>query len=625
MLQQGPHSEPVFEDDVAAELSLSPARQRAPFVALDGSETVRHENALAVERIDGGYRVALAVVNPGGLPLFSELFQRTFGSRAEWEQLRQAGYVGSSGTPAQLGYADQKPTPSLVASIELSGPELSVSSCRLVLDPHVQVAQRSFGDLARLMPPHVPNSEVDLSLVAAAQLGLALYTQRRQRGDVVFADVKHGLLLQPDGSWELFKPEDLLGRIVTQEITCKVLEGVALLAASHNIPLIYQGCSEAEPALSRQLGEHLRDGLIKSRQDIDRYLVDSSAHRIRLLHRREYSATPIPHAGLHLSAYLRMSAPLREFVDCVNLQQLIRFTQGEPLVYAKEGIEGFISEITQRQRDRVRRKGDSKYSPLVEDGLNVLRQDGEMSSQGLRSFVADCRDAGKLPGELIEYLMYRMGTNPIEVSPLLSSLIFSRFIGSSRELRGAAQWIVYNRPDLIEGLIEGAISSGSLSMQVAKTSRLPQGGVAESLWCIDGRIYASQRFVAKPRRFDADLEVIRVQRVQFAKLCGAKYGWESPNVGRSELFPNIRKLQFELHRRAERCELGLYAHHIHGGPTEYVLTVSSDLRVSEATRYQAVYRGDNWFAGVEEAAARILRRVNSESGSSETGAEIAPS
>jgi hypothetical protein len=617
MLVKGPHSVSVGEEEVAAGLSLSPVRPRAPFVALDGSETLRHENALAVERIEGGYRVALAVVNPGGLQLFSELFERTFGSRAEWEELRQARYVGSSETKARLGYTDQKPTPSLVASIELSGPELGVSSCRLVLDQHVQVVQRSFDDLPSLMPPHIPDSEVDVCLVAAAHLGLALYTQRRQRGDVVFADVKHGLLLQPDGSWELLKPEELLGRIVTQEITCKVLEGVALLTASHNIPLIYQGCSETEPALSRQLGEHLRDGRIKSRQDIDQYLVDSTAHRVRLLHRREYSPTPIPHAGLHLSAYLRMSAPLREFVDCINLQQLIRFTQGEPPVYGGDEIEGFITEITQHQRERVRRKGDRKYSPLVEDGLKILRQDGEMPQQDLRSFVADCRDAGKLPRELIEYLMYRMEANPSEVSPLLSSLIFSRFIGSSRELRSAAQWIVYNRPDLIEGLIAAAIASGSLSMQVAKTSRLPQGGTAESLWCIDGRIYASQRFVGKPRRFDPDLELLRVQRVQFAKICGAKYGWESNNIGRSELFPNLRKLQFELHRRAECRELGLSVRHIQGAPKEYVLTVSSDLRESQETRYQAAHGGDDWFVAVEAAAVHILRQINSDSGPSD--------
>jgi hypothetical protein len=613
MLQEGLQSQTPGEDRGVGDLSLKRVLPLAPFVALDGSETVRHENALSVQRTQDSYRVGLAVVDPGGLPLFSELFLRKFGSRAEWEDLRQASYVNPVDIRPHLGFTDQQPTPSLVAVIDLSGPDLTVSSCRLILDPGVQVAQRTFGELPPLMPPHVPDSEVDQSLVSAAQLGLALYTQRRQRGDVVFADVKHGLLLQPDGSWELFNPDDLLGRIVTQEITCKVLEGVALMAASHNIPLIYQGCIEAEPALSRLLGEKLRDGLIKSRHDIDQYLVDANAHRIRLLHRREYAATPIPHAGLHLSAYMRMSAPLREFVDCVNLQQLIRFTQGEPPLYESAEIEEFIAETAQRQRERVRRKGDRKYSPLVEEGIKILRQDGEMSPTLLRSFVADCRDAGKLPRELIEYLMYGMETNPAGTSPVLSSLIFSRFIGSSRELRGAAQWIVLNRPDLIEGLVACAIASGSLSTQVARTSRGAHGGVAESIWCVDGRIYASQLFVARPRLFDADLELTRVQRIQFAKLCGAKYGWETRNTGRSDLFPQIRRLEFELTRRGERCELGLHAHRIPGGVTEYVLSVSSDLRVAEATLYQGVYRGDDWLVAVEAAAAQIVARLAEDS------------
>jgi hypothetical protein len=613
MLQEELHSQAPDDDRSAGDLSLVRGQLLAPFVALDGSETVRHENALAVERTESGYRVGLAVVNPGALPVFSDIFLSKCGSRAEWEALRKASYVRPLDSRAKLGYSDEQPTPSLVAIIDLSGPDLTVSSCRLALDPGVQVAQRSFGELPPLMPPHVPDSAVDVSLVAAAQLGLALYAQRRQRGDVVFADVKQGLLLQPDGSWELHKPDDFLGRIVTQEITCKVLEGVALLAASHNIPLIYQGCSKAAPALSQLLGEKLRDGLIKSRHDIDQHLVDANAHRIRLLHRREYSPNPIPHAGLHLSAYLRMSAPLREFVDCVNLQQLIRFTQGEPPLYEGGEIEQFIAETAQRQRERVRRKGDRKYSPLVDDGLKILREDGEMSPTRLRSFVADCRDAGNLPSELIEYLMHGMETDPAATSPVLASLIFSRFIGSSRDLRGAAQWIVLNRPDLIEGLIACAMENGSLSTHIAKTTRITQGGVAESLWCVDGRLYPSQLFVARPRRFDADLELTRVQRIQFAKLCGAKYGWESPNKGRSELFPQIRGLEFELNRRGERYELGVHAHRIQGGLTEYVLTVSSDLRMPEAIRYQGVHRSDDWFVAVEAAAGQIVARLAQDS------------
>lgn len=612
MLQEGLHSQAPDEDTSTGELSLSRARPLVPFVALDGTETVRHENALAVERTESGYRVGLSVVNPEGLPLFSDLFLRKFGSRAEWEELRQASYVNPIDTRAQQGYTDQRPAPSLVALIDLSGPDLTVSSCRLVLDPGVQVAQRSFGELPPLMPPHVPASAVDLSLVTAAQLGLALYAQRRQRGDVVFADVKQGLLLQPDGSWELHRHEDILGRIVTQEITCKVLEGVALLAASHNIPLIYQGCIEAEPDLSRLLGEKLRGGLIKSRHDIDQHLVDANANRVRLLHRREYSPTPISHAGLHLSAYLRMSAPLREFVDCVNLQQLIRFTQGEPPLYERGEIEGFIAETAQRQRERVRRKGDRKYSPLVEDGLRTLRHDGEMSPTRLRSFVADCRDAGKLPRELIEYLMYGMEADPAAMSPVLSSLIFSRFMGSSQELRAAAQWVVLHRPDLIEGLIACARESGSLSTHVAKTTRTSQGGLAESVWCVDGRLYASQIFVPRPRWFEADIELTRVQRIQFAKLCGAKYGWETPNTGRSELLPQLRRLEFELNRRREPYELGLHAHRIPGGLTEYVLTVSSSLRLPKANRYQAVHRGHDWLVAVEAAAGQIVARLSQE-------------
>ena len=612
MLQERDHSERRSEHLISGELALSPQRPAASFVALDGSETVRHENALSVERTEGGYRVALAVVNPVALPVFSELFLRKFSSHAEWEEMRQTTYSASSETRAHLGYADQQPTPSLVASIELSGPELSVSSCRLVLEPRVQAAQRSFGELPSLMPPHVPGSEVDQSLVTTAQLGIALYTQRRQRGDVVFADVKHGLLLQPDGSWELFKPEDVLGRIATQEITCKVLEGVALLASSHNIPLMYQGCAEAQPALSRLLGEQLKTGLMKTRHDIDQYLVDQTAQRARLLHRREYSATPIPHAGLQLSAYLRMSAPLREFVDCVNLQQIIRFTQGEPPLYEHAEIEGFIAETAQLQQQRVRRKGDRKYTPLVDDGLKILKQDRGMSSTQLRSFVADCRDAGKLPRELIKYIMDGMETNAALIMPVLSGLIFSRFIGSSRDLRSAAQWIVQNRPEFIEELIACGIANGSLSRQVTQACGVSHGSVAESMWCVDGRIYNSQLLVANPRRFDADLELTRVQRIQFAKLCGAKYGWESRNTGLSELFPLIRRLEFELTHRGERYELGLHAHGIPGGLTEYVLTVSSDLRVPEASRYQGVHRGDDWFVAVEAAAAQIVAQLTPE-------------
>ncbi len=609
MTNNGPHSAPVEKNARSEALAVPRMLNNAPFVALDGSETVRHENALAVERTERGYRVDLAVVDPGAIPLFSELFQSKFSSREAWDELRRASYGGSSDARSHLGFIDQQPTPSLVASIELSGPELAVSSCRLSLTHDVQVSQRCFGDLPPLMPPKVPESNVDVSLVAAAQLGLALYTQRRQRGDVVFADVKHGLLLQPDGSWELFNPHDLLGRITTQEITCKVLEGVAMLASSHNIPLIYQGCSEAEPTLSRRLGEQLRAGVIKSRDDVDRHLVDIHAHRTRLLNRREYSSTPIPHAGLHLSAYLRMSAPLREFVDCVNLQQLVRFSLGEPPHYGEDEIKGLIAETSQRQHERIRRKGDQKYSSLVHEGVSVLRQHGSMSPTELRSFVTDCRDGGKLPGELLEYLLRRMESDPTPVAPILSSLLFSRFIGDSRELRRAAQWIVANRPELIEQLIQHAIEGDSLSMQVSSAIRVEQGGLAESVWCVDGRVYTSQRFVEGPRPFDDALELVRVQRIQFAKLCGTRYGWESPHTGNSELFPNISRLLFELHLRGTPRALGYHVQKSTGEGLDCTLSVSANLRLPEATLYQAKKKDVSWLRAIEGAALEILDQL----------------
>ena len=620
------HSIPCGKD-TPSDLSLGPRTEApAPFVALDGAETVRHENALSVERTDRGYRVALAVVDPRSLPLFSELFCHKFASRAEWQELRKGIRTASDHTQPQTGYTSLAPTPSFVVAVELSGPDLSVSSCRLSLDPQVQVEKRVFSALTPLMPPHVPDSEIDTSLVATGQLGLALYAQRRERGDVVFADVRHGLLLQPDGSWELFSPAELLGRIATQEITCKVLEGLAKLASSHNIPLMYQGCSEAEPELSRLLGQQLKAGMIKTRADVDRHLVDERAHRTRLLRRREYSATPIPHAGLHLTAYLRMSAPLREFVDCVNLQQLFRFIQGEPPLYSHDEITAFITETSHYQRDRVRHKGDQKYSSLVENGLASLQHDREMSPVELCSFVADCRDGGRLPRALVEYLMHGLTTDVQIVTPILCGLLFSRFVGVSRELKEAAQWIVMNRPDLIDILVQCAIQTETLSMHRCGTTNTDNGGLAESMWCIDGHVYASQRFVPAPQRFVPDLEMVRVQRIQFAKLCGTRYGRESSYTGPSHIFPEFCNLEAELHRRGERLLVGLRDNRLQEGEKEYVLSLSADRRSQEVPRYQATHRGVDWLSAVESAAAQIVVQLHSDSAPSNgQGSEKDPS
>jgi hypothetical protein len=476
------------------------------------------------------------------------------------------------------------------------------------------VAQRQTGE-----------SDLDVAMYSIAQLGVALYQSRRQRGDVVFADVTQGLLLQPDGSWELYEPVEVLGRIAIQEITNKVLEGVARLAASHNVPLIYQGCAEANPEVRRLLSEELKVGRKKLREDIDQYLLDANNCRIRLLHRREYSSTPIPHAGLHLGAYSRVSAPLREFVDCINLQQLVRFAQGESPLYDPVEIEGFISQASSRDSQRLRRKGITKYSPLIDGALKEISQAGNVSLPMLRSLIADCRDAGRLPRQVVEYIIGRIDSEPEQFLPILSSLIFSNCIGISADLRSAGKWLLKNRASFVDELIQLAIVSGSLSMQASRVSKIRPGGLAESVWCVDGQLFISQRFHRGLRGEMDPAELTHVHRIQFAKLCGGSYPGQGKNVGKSKLVPHLRRLEFELMKlepikrdekrdpmkpeERERLFFCLQSQRLRGGQIEHVLSLTPARSDPSKVLYQHVVRNKGWLEAAELSASEILKNL----------------
>lgn len=589
----------------------APILSNTPFVALDGEMTVRHENALAVERISGGYRVSLAVVDPSAAGLFSDLESGKVASRADWDRILWDQHTKRVSGASSSGYVDGQPTPSLVITVKLLGPDLQVDSCRVSRESDVRVSLRPYRVMTSVAQKQVGESDLDAAMVAIAQLGVALYQVRRQRGDVVFADVKQGLLLQPDGSWELYEPEEMLGRIAIQEITSRVVEGIAKLAASHNVPLIYQGCAEANPEVRRRLGEELKAGRPKTREDIDQYLLDTNSYRLRLLHRREYSATPIPHAGLHLDAYARVSAPLREFVDCINLQQLIRFAQGEPPLYEPFEIEAFIAQASQRDSRRIRRKGSDKYSPLIKGAIAEMSQGGSISLPMLRSLIADCRDAGRLPGEVVEYLVSRIESQRDELVPILSSIIFSDFIGISGDLRSAGKKLLKTRVGIVDELIQLGIDSGSLSMQASRVSNIPQGGLAESVWCVDGRLIIAQRFKRGLWREMDPAELTHVHRIQFAKLCGGSYPGQGKNVGKSELVPHLRRLEFELMKRdePERLFLGLHAQRFKSGETEHVFSVTYDLKDPSAVLCQNVVRNKGWLEAAESSAVEILKQL----------------
>jgi len=611
MLQFDQDSEHVREVNDSPCQAAGPVLRQAPFIALDGDKTVRHENALAVDRISGGYRVSLAVVDPNVAPLVSELASGKLSSRSEWEDLlKKQAAKRTEGSPSH-GYVDGQPAPSLVITVEMLEPNLEVTSCRLTRASDVRVTLCSYQSMSSVEHASSSSSSLAAALVTTARLGLALYKERRQQGDLVFADSKQGFLLNPDGSWEQYAPPEMLGRVAVQEITCKVLEGVAKLAAAHNVPLIYQGCAEANPELRRALVEELNTGRLKTREDIDQILIDSSGRRTRLIHRREYSPIPIRHEGLHLDAYARVSAPLREFVDCVNLQQLLCFAEGSAPLYGAEEINAFIAQVSQRQHVRLRHKGSAKYAPFIAGALETLTREGSLSPAMLQSLIADCRDAGRLPAKVVEYLMERIESKTEEVLPRLANRMFSDFIGLSADLRSAGKWLIKKHPDLVDQVIQLGISSGSLPMQESRVTTVPAGGLVESVWCVDGHVIFSQRFLRGFRGEIQPAELAHVQRIQFAKLCRSYYSGQARNVGKSELAPNLRRLEFELRQRgmSERVMFDLHARRLKGSISEYVFSVTPDAKDTTAVLYQHASRAHGWLEAVESSASEILKGI----------------
>jgi hypothetical protein len=301
-----------------------------------------------------------------------------------------------------------------------------------------------------------------------------------------------------------------------------------------------------------------------------------------------------------------MSAPLREFTDYVNIQQLLRFAQGELPLYTQPEIEAVILEVSQRHRDRLGNKGEQKCSPLVEEGVVALREHAQLSPTELRSLVADCRDAGRLPGELIQYLKLRIDSNKDVVLPLLASLIFSRFIGISSDLRTLAQWIVKHQPELIDDLTQIGISTGCLSMHASTITEEDASTVAASIWCVDGKLLSSQRYLPTSRGFARDVELARVQRIQFAKLCGTRYKGESISSRDSTLFPSLQRLESFLNQRGDPWRLTFTRQRWCGVTTEHVLSLMPNQRGSQVIHAEHMPGEGSWLVALERGATAML-------------------
>jgi len=138
-------------------------------------------------------------------------------------------------------------------------------------------------------------------------------------------------------------------RMLVSELMVLVGDVVARFGVRENIPLPFRG--QGEPRLmSDDEWDGIPEGIC---QDMAmRSCMTSSTS----------GATPRPHSGLGLSAYVQFTSPIRRYADVLAHHQIKAYLRGEPLPFDEQSMENVIEDVSTTVGGAIRSQREtSKY------------------------------------------------------------------------------------------------------------------------------------------------------------------------------------------------------------------------------------------------------------------------
>ncbi len=313
---------------------------------IDDAETRDRDDALSVERVEGGYRVGVHIADAGALVPIDGAMNAEADRRMATLYLPERsipmlppGFVHGVGSldPDQVRRAV-----SLLVWIDKSGeiknyeikPSLIRSRAAIsYLEADTAIADESDGRHSALR--------------SLSDLARALLARREQAGAI---NVNREEMIVRVNS-----PSDITVRVVKRSTPARDLVSEMMVLCNslmadyckiHDIPASYR--SQSAPDVS-DLDVFDEDGALRQLTRLQRYLL------MRRFTPAMISVTPTPHAGLGVDAYIQATSPLRRYPDLVMQRQISHFLAvGEP-VYSVDDISSVAkrAEVQMRELSRV--------------------------------------------------------------------------------------------------------------------------------------------------------------------------------------------------------------------------------------------------------------------------------
>jgi exoribonuclease-2 len=126
--------------------------------------------------------------------------------------------------------------------------------------------------------------------------------------------------------------QDKPARMLVSEMMVLVGDVIGRFGARENIPLPYRGQNEPR-LMSDDEWDAIPEGIC---QDIAMRMSMSPSSS---------GASPRPHSGLGLNAYVQFTSPIRRYADVVAHQQVKAYLRGESLPYDAESLERVLGEV----------------------------------------------------------------------------------------------------------------------------------------------------------------------------------------------------------------------------------------------------------------------------------------
>lgn len=351
-------------------------------ITIDDETTRDMDDAIWVEQAEnGGWHVRVMVADVAKMVRMGTEVDRIAMSKVETR------YYASGNNPMLPRYFSEdrlslwpgEPKDVLMIDL-LLGSDLRILDTMLFWGVLKSEARLSYSDIPGIL------SDKEHSLYAlieqASRLVNGLLWLRRNRGALVFYDLKRGWITSEEGSlWQLKRREDTIGYVIIQELMILANTAVAEYAVKNDISILYRNHTAHSAAPERE-------DLIKLLESIAVVPIENLAaiqHTTHMMfNKAEYGAAILGHFGLNLGAYTHFTSPIRRYVDLVNHRQIRAHVRDEPLPYTKEDILALASHINhtlieydRARSEHMREKADRMAEEAVLSGHLENISDGE--------------------------------------------------------------------------------------------------------------------------------------------------------------------------------------------------------------------------------------------------------